>query len=276
VDHICPHLGLESDRSSVALFACDAHCCAVRDGKLALAWQHRYCLTESHRSCQFFERACESLEPPLDTVEVGSERGVRRPFAVWFMFMEFGMLFSVVASLVLGADDGSAQGTVTATESTKVAYVVVSATPTAAPTRDSAVVALPTMTPVRTRPTATPPGPSPTATPPPPTATPSPTATATVTRPEASPFRDSTPLPSPTASTDTDSVPGELETPAQDADGIVHVVVEGETLASIAALYGVSVDEIASINSLADVNVIHAGQQLFIPSPAESSAITGP
>jgi LysM repeat protein len=69
-------------------------------------------------------------------------------------------------------------------------------------------------------------------------------------------------------------VPVDVDTPP--ADVIVHVVLDGETLASIAALYGVSVDAIAMINYLDDVNVIHVGQQLFIPAPVEGSDSSGP
>ena len=52
-----------------------------------------------------------------------------------------------------------------------------------------------------------------------------------------------------------DPTAGELE----------HVVQAGETLSLIAALYGVSVADIAAANNIADVSVINVGQVLIIP-----------
>ena len=49
------------------------------------------------------------------------------------------------------------------------------------------------------------------------------------------------------------------------ADEIEHVVQSGESLSLIAARYGVSVDEIAAANNIADVSVINVGQVLTIP-----------
>ncbi len=47
--------------------------------------------------------------------------------------------------------------------------------------------------------------------------------------------------------------------------GFTHVVKRGETLASIAARYGVTVQEIAAANDIANPNLIEVGQELFIP-----------
>lgn len=49
------------------------------------------------------------------------------------------------------------------------------------------------------------------------------------------------------------------------ADELEHVVQAGESLSLIAARYGVSVDEIAAANNIADVSVINVGQVLVIP-----------
>jgi nucleoid-associated protein YgaU len=49
------------------------------------------------------------------------------------------------------------------------------------------------------------------------------------------------------------------------ADEFEHVVQSGETLSLIAARYGVSVEEIAAANNIADVSVISVGQVLAIP-----------
>jgi LysM repeat protein len=45
-----------------------------------------------------------------------------------------------------------------------------------------------------------------------------------------------------------------------------YQVVGGDTLARIATSYGVSVDSLATLNALADPNVINAGQELLIPA----------
>lgn len=51
----------------------------------------------------------------------------------------------------------------------------------------------------------------------------------------------------------------------EDASGrIVHTVQEGDTLGSIASLYGVTVSDIVSLNNLASDNLIVLGQQLVI------------
>lgn len=47
---------------------------------------------------------------------------------------------------------------------------------------------------------------------------------------------------------------------------VIHTVAENETLSTIAEKYGVSVEQIAAYNELADPNSIQAGQQLKIPS----------
>ena len=49
------------------------------------------------------------------------------------------------------------------------------------------------------------------------------------------------------------------------ASGGVHVVARGESLAGIAARYGVTVAAMAQVNGLSDPNFIYAGQQLAIP-----------
>jgi nucleoid-associated protein YgaU len=48
--------------------------------------------------------------------------------------------------------------------------------------------------------------------------------------------------------------------------GFAHTVKRGETLASIASQYGVTVREIAAANDITNPNLISVGQELFIPS----------
>ena len=47
--------------------------------------------------------------------------------------------------------------------------------------------------------------------------------------------------------------------------GFAHTVQRGETLASIAAQYGVTVQDIAAANEITNPNIISVGQELFIP-----------
>ena len=51
--------------------------------------------------------------------------------------------------------------------------------------------------------------------------------------------------------------------------GRVHRVQPGESVAGIAARYGVSVDDIVAANGLSSADVIQVGQELIIPSGAE-------
>jgi LysM repeat protein len=51
------------------------------------------------------------------------------------------------------------------------------------------------------------------------------------------------------------------------AQQAVHFVRPGETLASIARLYNVSLQSLAQLNGITNPNLIYAGQRLFIPAP---------
>lgn len=55
--------------------------------------------------------------------------------------------------------------------------------------------------------------------------------------------------------------------PAVYAQDDVHVVARGESLASIASFYGVTVQTLISDNGLSNPNFIYTGQRLVVPSP---------
>jgi LysM repeat protein len=59
------------------------------------------------------------------------------------------------------------------------------------------------------------------------------------------------------------------------AQGQIHVVQRGETLYSIAARYGTTVQAIANANGLGNANMIYAGQRLTIPSGGSSGSASG-
>jgi LysM repeat protein len=54
-------------------------------------------------------------------------------------------------------------------------------------------------------------------------------------------------------------------TPAEPAPATLHTVRAGDTLGEIVKQYGVTVDDVAAANKLADVNVLRVGQVLVIP-----------
>ncbi|MBC7226481.1 MAG: LysM peptidoglycan-binding domain-containing protein [Thermoflexales bacterium] len=87
----------------------------------------------------------------------------------------------------------------------------------------------------------------------------------------ATPTPSATVAPSPTA-TAVPTVPPPSPTPGP----LLHVVQPGETLASIAAAYGVPLAELIAVNHIQDPNLIRVGQVLVIPGvsatavPAES------
>jgi len=54
--------------------------------------------------------------------------------------------------------------------------------------------------------------------------------------------------------------------PAALAQGDVHTVSRGETLANIAVAYGINSTELARANNVANANLLYVGQQLTIPS----------
>ncbi|MGC8946236.1 MAG: LysM peptidoglycan-binding domain-containing protein [Anaerolineae bacterium] len=79
----------------------------------------------------------------------------------------------------------------------------------------------------------------------------------------ATPTPSATMTPSPTA-TAVPTIPPPSPTPGP----LLHTVRPGETLASIAAAYGVSLAELIAANHIQDPNFIQAGQVLVIPEVA--------
>ncbi|MGQ9598613.1 MAG: LysM peptidoglycan-binding domain-containing protein [Anaerolineae bacterium] len=59
------------------------------------------------------------------------------------------------------------------------------------------------------------------------------------------------------------------------AQGPVHVVQQGETLSSIAARYGTTVQAIAQANGLSNLNLVYVGQRLVIPTGGSSVIAPG-
>lgn len=66
------------------------------------------------------------------------------------------------------------------------------------------------------------------------------------------------------------------EPPAPPADVVMHTVVAGETLSSIAKHYGVTIRQLVETNNIQDPNLIRAGQTLRIPQAAPPLQPTPP
>lgn len=62
-----------------------------------------------------------------------------------------------------------------------------------------------------------------------------------------------------------DSGQTQVEAPTGGVSGVVHVVQAGETLSTIASIYGVTMTSIAQANNLANPDQLSVGQELVIP-----------
>jgi murein DD-endopeptidase MepM/ murein hydrolase activator NlpD len=57
------------------------------------------------------------------------------------------------------------------------------------------------------------------------------------------------------------------------SSSVIHIVQRGETLFRIATQYGLTVNQLASANSIADPTLIYAGQQLIVPNVEAPQAV---
>jgi LysM repeat protein len=83
----------------------------------------------------------------------------------------------------------------------------------------------------------------------------------------------STPVPGVTA-TPPPLPPADTATPTVTPTPVIHVVVEGDTLYSIAFDYGVSPDTLQSINGIENPQLLSIGQELIIPTEEETADTT--
>ncbi|MCB9457115.1 MAG: LysM peptidoglycan-binding domain-containing protein [Anaerolineaceae bacterium] len=70
-----------------------------------------------------------------------------------------------------------------------------------------------------------------------------------------------------------DPSPAVVENPMVASTPIIHTVARGETLASIARQYGLTMEQLAQINTITDPNRIYAGQQLTVWSLVPETTI---
>jgi len=107
-----------------------------------------------------------------------------------------------------------------------------------------------------------------------PSSTPTNTPTATAT-PTASPTPTDTPTPMPTATPTDTPTPTASATPTVGAT-FEYIVQQGDTLATIAARFGVTWEAIAQINGLNAASVIYVGQKLLVPESGTPTATPSP
>ena len=122
------------------------------------------------------------------------------------------------------------------------------------------------------KPTGTPIPPTSTPLPPTDTPTPQPTETITVTDSMLQPTATLTETEAPALPTSTPVPP--TRTPAPQPT--THVVAVGENLYRIALRYGLTTDQLAAANGIANYNTIHVGQVLRIPAPGQAIAAPAP
>jgi murein DD-endopeptidase MepM/ murein hydrolase activator NlpD len=72
------------------------------------------------------------------------------------------------------------------------------------------------------------------------------------------------------------AIPVAEQDDARPTGGQVHVVQAGETIAAIAARYGVALWSVAQVNGIANPNVIQVGQRLLIPTGEGQSSLPDP
>ncbi len=231
MDRICPFLALESDlRTALAGYDPEHRCLAQDEARpLDRSTQRGRCLTEDHRSCEFFVQRSSALAEarrtarPAPDARFISTRLILEPDESW---RPIGLAARPLRRRRLAMTGATVLviGAAGAALSTRGFGLLTSATvPTPSPTR--AAGGEPTM---RVTPAPTPIG--------------TPAATARV------------PTPSPRATT-----------PTPPSTPHVYVAQPGDSLSSIAARFGVTTQALMAANGLTNPNLITIGEVLVIP-----------
>jgi LysM repeat protein len=240
----CPYLGMVGDRNSHHSFPSRLHLChAGEPAHVGLGFQADYCLGGMYPSCARYQRAEEAAAAPP-----AAGTGLAEPAGAADVVPAVAAATVATATPSLGRVKGERRprGTsplVSLLLGVALIAIIVAFAAAAGllhvPTTGSVTTPTPTGQPSASSAPTTPPA----------SATPTPTSSPT-------PTPTPTPTPAPTAS----PTSGE----------ILHTVQANETLTSIAAMYGVSVDAIVARNGITDPNLIEVGQVLIIPAPGES------
>lgn len=268
---ICPFLGVARDPQSRFPHPSPGHVChAGRPAAIAADYQVEYCLGGAYERCVRFERVVGQTADgrPLSTA------GERSWVATVAMTVLTLVLLAAVVALVVARSPlptkqpgAVASGTPRPTDGITIPPPTTPA-PTAPPAATASPATLPTSRPARS-----------------PSPEPSPTAiTFHVVQPgeSLSTIADLYGLPWPLIAQANDiDDPDEIlagqrltipPLPQPGTDDLVHEVQRGETILDIALAYGVSPEDLADANGLANWNRIYVGQRLIIPggSGAES------
>jgi LysM repeat protein len=235
IEHICPFLALEDDPETRAAYPRTDHVCALPAAAvLTLGWQRSYCLSSQHIACRYYQ---EGLWPRTRS----NKPGKRRRWAV--PMIGAGCVALAATALYVdrrGAADNATALSPIAPVATVAVVAVVPATTTATSTPSVRATATPTARPL------------------PPTRTV--VAAATPTLP---PTAVPTLVESPTV-----AVAPPSATPATPQ---VYVVVDGDTIETIAARCGMTVAGLLELNPLIDPDIIIPGQELQLPADAVDS-----
>lgn len=100
-------------------------------------------------------------------------------------------------------------------------------------------------------------------------------------RSAAAPPDESPPTPAPTRTLPAAHTPSPAPPPSPTASALLYTIRDGDTLAAIAELHGISLEELISANGLINPDLIHAGQVVVIPgvappTPQETPSPTAP
>lgn len=254
VNELCPHLRMKDDPTTAALYARADHFCTVQPkSALSETWQKRYCLTSEHRRCPYFpgsQSVAVSNASPQSRHAWG-----RRAMMIVGVIALVGMVGAAAAMVMSGSGSAGSDGDNDQSNDTGLEIVVGSTSePTATTELQSTRRPEPTST-LKSESTPSPEGaiggsgvepedePSPTPEP----------------EPTATPEPEPTPDPEPTATPE----PAAPESPTPET----YIVQPGDTLTSIAAQHGVSVDQLVQWNNLANPNQINAGSEIYVSSP---------
>ena len=239
MDRICPFLALSADhRTAIDGYDPDHACHARRPPEpLERGRQAELCLAEAHRQCEYYlgylaehAAAAAAIPLPAPDTHVARTRLIVEPEA---------RRLGTASSAPFGASPRRwlvAGG---------IAAVGVAAAATAVAGGFNGLVGTPSVSPSALPPTASP-SPSQVATP-----------VGTPTQTEAAASPDSTAAPT--------STPKPRRTPTATPAPQTYVVLEGDTLSTIADRFGISVAALQRANGLGGSDVINVGQVLIIP-----------
>ena len=267
---VCPYLAFSDDLESRALYPRLDHLCrATKAPRPTASWQSQYCLSANHRDCPYFGRPMITSTPRRQSPFLTS----RRVASLLALIALIAPIVFVTVLVVSQGSDRSNGGNDTADDIGR--SVLASPSPESEESPSDTLVTQ-TSTPVptvRTTGTVSPASatqpvlvPASSSTPTPRRSTPTATVTSTPTpTPPPTPMPSATATPLPPTPTVIPTTQPESPTPAPAS--LMHVVVYGETLSSIAARYGVTTNAIIELNGLSNPNLIVAGRQLLIPQP---------